>query len=182
MMIAMQYSFTLPADYDMGIIERRIAENGHLLDGFPGLIFKTYLYARRDDTATGSAENLYAPFYLWQDAESMHRFLLSAGFQGVAKAFGWPQVRVYPVLSARISEDVTGVVFARREMTDIPPYSDLTPLSSGEASNGALIDVTAWDTTNWKKIRFTAGKNVQTGTGQHYRIGHISLPGGTAAG
>ena len=181
-MIAMQYSFTLPADYDMGIIERRIADNGHLLDGFPGLIFKTYLYARRDDTATGSAENLYAPFYLWQDAESMHRFLLSAGFQGVAKAFGWPQVRVYPVLSARISEDVAAAVFARREITDIPPYSDLTPLNHQEISGDVVIDVTAWDTTNWEKIRFTAGKAVQAGTGQHYRIGHISLPRGKPAG
>ena len=32
-MIAMQYTFTLPADYDMGIIEKRIADNGHLMDG-----------------------------------------------------------------------------------------------------------------------------------------------------
>jgi hypothetical protein len=46
-MLAMQYSFTFPADYDMAIIERRIAENGHRLDGFPGLLFKAYLYARR---------------------------------------------------------------------------------------------------------------------------------------
>jgi len=181
-MIAMQYSFTLPADYDMGIIERRVADNGHLLDGFPGLIFKTYLYARRDDTATGSAENLYAPFYLWQDAESMHRFLLSAGFQGVAKAFGWPQVRVYPVLFARISHDAAAAVFARRQITDITPYSDLTQLNTEETGDEALISVTAWDTTNWKKIRFAAGGNVQAGTGQHYRIGYISLPGEEAAG
>lgn len=29
-MIAMQYSFELPADYDMGIIRRWINNNGHL--------------------------------------------------------------------------------------------------------------------------------------------------------
>lgn len=39
-MIAMQYSFSLPADYDMSIIDRRIAEKGHLLDNFPNLKFK----------------------------------------------------------------------------------------------------------------------------------------------
>jgi hypothetical protein len=36
-MIAMQYSLVLPADYDMAIIGRRIAERGHLTDGLPGL-------------------------------------------------------------------------------------------------------------------------------------------------
>ena len=35
-MIAMQYSFVLPADYDMAIIDRRIREKGPLLDGFRG--------------------------------------------------------------------------------------------------------------------------------------------------
>ena len=39
-MIAMQYSFTLPADYDMSIVDRRIRDKGPLLDGFPNLGFK----------------------------------------------------------------------------------------------------------------------------------------------
>lgn len=29
-MLAMQYSFTLPADYDMAIIRRRISDNGQI--------------------------------------------------------------------------------------------------------------------------------------------------------
>ena len=37
-MIVMQYRFTLPADYDMAVIETRIRENGAKLDGFPGLL------------------------------------------------------------------------------------------------------------------------------------------------
>jgi Domain of unknown function (DUF4865) len=40
-MIAMQYNFTLPADYDMSVIDRRIADKGPLLDGFPGFKFKS---------------------------------------------------------------------------------------------------------------------------------------------
>ena len=31
-MIATQYRFPLPADYDMAIIDRRIADRGHLTD------------------------------------------------------------------------------------------------------------------------------------------------------
>ncbi|MGO6908064.1 DUF4865 family protein, partial [Rhizobium ruizarguesonis] len=46
-MITMQYSFTLPADYDMSIIDRRIRDKGPLLDGFPNLGFKAYLSARK---------------------------------------------------------------------------------------------------------------------------------------
>jgi hypothetical protein len=30
-MIAMQYSFVLPADYDMSIVERHVQEKGHVL-------------------------------------------------------------------------------------------------------------------------------------------------------
>ena len=48
-MIAMQYSLTLPADYDMAIIDRRIRDKGALLDGFPRLRFKAYLSARKQD-------------------------------------------------------------------------------------------------------------------------------------
>ncbi|MGV8927770.1 MAG: DUF4865 family protein [Ewingella sp.] len=174
-MIAMQYSFTLPADYDMGIIEKRITDNGHLLDGYPGLIFKTYLYARRDDLQTDSAENLYAPFYLWHDAESLNHFLISAGFQNVVKAFGWPQVRTYPVVAARLSDNITGAIFATREISDIAPFNDLSQLV-GEPIADALIDIVAWDTANWKKIHFTAGKKIIASHGQHYRIKHISTP------
>lgn len=179
-MIAMQYSFTLPADYDMGIIEKRIADNGYRTDGFAGLIFKTYLYARRNCLQTGSAENIYAPFYLWQDVSDMNRFISGAGFQGVAGAFGWPQIRVYPVLAAKMSNDVAQAVYAKREITDIAPFSDLAPLAE-ENINDRLIDVTAWDTTNWKKIHFTAGRNPLAGGGQNYRIGHISLSGAVKA-
>jgi hypothetical protein len=89
-MIAMQYSFTLPADYDMSIIDRRIRENDHKLDGFPDLRFKAYLSDRRSEL--GSRENLYAPFYLWERPQGMDAFLSGPGFKAVSNAFGWPRV------------------------------------------------------------------------------------------
>jgi hypothetical protein len=60
-MIAMQYSFTLPADYDMSIIDRRIRDKGPLLDNFPNLRLKAYLTARTGDEETASRENLSPP-------------------------------------------------------------------------------------------------------------------------
>jgi len=51
-MIVMQYRFTLPADYDMAIVEKRIAQNGARLNGFAGLLFKAFLVSRREDAHT----------------------------------------------------------------------------------------------------------------------------------
>jgi hypothetical protein len=50
--LAMQYRFALPADYDMAIVERRIAEKGPALDGWPGLRAKalSFRLPRRDAT------------------------------------------------------------------------------------------------------------------------------------
>jgi hypothetical protein len=46
-MLTMQYRIALPADYDMAIIRKRIADRGHLTDALPQLAFKAYLYADR---------------------------------------------------------------------------------------------------------------------------------------
>ncbi len=44
-MLATPYRFTLPADDDTAIIERRIADKGAMLDGFPGQAFNAHLRA-----------------------------------------------------------------------------------------------------------------------------------------
>lgn len=101
-MIAMQYSFTLPADYDMSIVDRRIRDKGPLLDGFPNLGFKAYLSARKGEF--GSHDNVYAPFYLWQRPEGATDFLCGPGFEALTGAFGWPQVMTWIVSQAEIRQ------------------------------------------------------------------------------
>ncbi|MFJ7908709.1 DUF4865 family protein [Kitasatospora sp. NPDC096204] len=90
-MHAMQYEITLPADYDMGVIRRRVADKGHLLDAHPGLGLKVYLVRERG--RHGSPVNQYAPFYLWHTAEGMNGFLGGPGFRGLSADFGRPAVR-----------------------------------------------------------------------------------------
>jgi len=91
-MYAMQYRITLPADYEMDIIRRRVATRGSALDAFDGLGLKAYLVR---DRANGSPINQYAPFYLWADAAGMRRFLWGgAGFGGIVADFGRPAVRL----------------------------------------------------------------------------------------
>ena len=79
-MLAMQYSFTLPADYDISVIREWIATNGHLIDGFPLLVSKAFLYASRDQGRSYACENFYSPFYLWESTEGMNNFLVSSSF------------------------------------------------------------------------------------------------------
>ena len=46
----------------MALIEQRIASNGARLDGFPGLLFKAYLYSRQDDgTLPGQGRTAMPP-------------------------------------------------------------------------------------------------------------------------
>lgn len=192
-MIAMQYSIGLPADYDMGIIRRRIADKGHLLDDFDGLGFKAYLYADRADARLPSRDNLYAPFYLWRDAEAMQRFLCGGGFAALADAFGRPPVRHWQAWSAELAPDARGAVCASRELVDVPPGADLARWRNDEAvlarrdrDAGALAAVAALDPRDWSLVRFRlwdrdradlAGERVQM-----YAVGHVSMPGARAIG
>jgi hypothetical protein len=179
--LAMQYSFALPADYDMAIVERRIAEKGPALDGLPGLRAKAYLSARRD---RGSRENLYAPFYVWDEASATSGFLTGHGFAGVAGAFGWPQVRVWIVWRARLARDVEQARFASREIASIAPYAPLDALEAQENAaadeaieHGALAAVAGFEPTTWTCVRFRLWRaRPERREGETlYDVGHVSL-------
>jgi hypothetical protein len=186
-MIAMQYSFVLPADYDMTIVDRRIVEKGPLLDNFPGLKFKAYLTARRNGEAPRSQENLYAPFYVWNHGDGLNDFVCGDGFAGVAQAFGWPQVRTWIVWRAHLSKRIAQAAFATREILPIEPHVALSELRKRESqeagedveSGGALAAVAAFEPTTWTRVRFRlwGERPAQTGAGvQTYKVGHLSLP------
>lgn len=135
-MIAMQYSFTLPADYDMSIVDRRVKEKGHALDKHRPLAFKAYLIARKDDPVTRSQENVYAPFYLWHDCEGLRDFIGCAGFAGLVKSFGWPSVRAWPALiCAEQGDALSHARFASREIVSISAFSDLEALQRTECES-----------------------------------------------
>lgn len=186
-MIAMQYSFTLPADYDMGLVRKRIADKGPLLDRHPGLGFKAYLVADRANRALAARENLYAPFYLWADADPLQRFLGGAVFPGVAGAFGWPSIRTWPVWQAHLSAEARHARFATRETAAIAPFSDLAGLQKdeGEAlerdvAQGAVAAVSAFEPTGWTSLRFRLWRDLPdlpaAPDRQFYAVGHVSQP------
>jgi len=182
-MIAMQYTFPLPADYDMGIIRQRIADFGHLMDNHPQLIMKAYLYALK---AEHGNDNRYAPFYLWNSNDGMSDFLTGNGFRGVSQAFGWPQVSHWlPWVVKMVPENLAKARYATQECQPIAAYSDLTLLRSQQQANPlALASIVAFDPAHWQLVSFhlwqqlPQQRNAQT---QCYAVGHISAPLDTAA-
>lgn len=186
-MIAMQYTIVLPAGYDMAIIRRRIADKGHLLDDFPGLAFKAWLHAARDDDALPGRDNLYAPFYLWRDSAGMSAFLNGAGFAALSHDFGRPVVRNWVPWQAELADDLRGAACATREIVALSDHADLAEWQRTEAeaarsamADGALAAVTACNPADWTLVRFRLWREVRVdfaGTGcQVYRVGRVSQP------
>ncbi|MEJ2631246.1 MAG: DUF4865 family protein [Acidihalobacter sp.] len=186
-MLAMQYGFVLPADYDMGVIRRRIAENGPLLDDFPHLVFKAYLSAEKNAAALPSRANLYAPFYLWGGSGGMSDFLCGNGFAGLVQAFGWPSVSTWAVWQAKLSPGLARASVATRELLHIPAYAALGELRERECAlalehfeAGALAAVSAFDPAAWTLVRFRLWDGVpdvpEGADIQLYAVGHVSAP------
>jgi hypothetical protein len=179
-MIAMQYSFTLPADYDMAIIDRRIVEKSGFTDNFPKLLFKAYLTARRGED---SVENLYAPFYVWRSGEGLSNFICGPGFEALTSSFGWPEVATWVVWRAEAAPEIVAAQYATRELLAIESYAPLADLrrresddAAADVAKGALGSVAAFEPTAWTRVRFRLwrDKPVAAGGVQIYHIGHIS--------
>ena len=185
-MIAMQYSIVLPADYDMSIIDRRIAEKGALTDGFPGLLFKAYLSTRKAGGQVPECENLYAPFYLWKSSEGMNSFLAGPGFAGLTQSFGWPSVKTWSVWHAELSSRLPSTRFATRESIAIAPYTKLGELQAAESMRakelvthrGAVAAVAGFDPTHWSMVYFALWDDLPPKQERQgvpiYSVGHIS--------
>jgi len=157
-MIAMQYGFTFPADYNMDIIRQRIATRGAALDGFPGLRFKCYLFTARDSGNTQF--NRYAPFYLWADSAGMHAFLSSRGFAGLVADFGRPKVRIWSIADVCQTDSLRGARWATIRQQSIKeqdafPAACNTPEQETEGGLSPLARVRGFDPGEWTTLDFS---------------------------
>jgi heme-degrading monooxygenase HmoA len=179
-MIAMQYGFVLPADYDMALVRERIATKGPLLDDLPGLVFKAYLHAE-------TPEKTYAPFYLWRDEEAMHGFLNGPAFAGVARAFGWPSVQTWTPWHATVGGGIRSARIATRSSAAIAPHAALAERREQEQAyarqalaQGALAVVIGFEPVTWTITRLALWRDeaaAETPATQRYHVGHVSAPG-----
>jgi len=165
-MIAMQYVFTLPADYDMGRIVDRVATRGGAFDEFPGLLFKAFLMSEAG--REGAVANRYAPFYVWRSPEALSGFLAHAGFAAVVASFGRPQVRTW--LPLKIIAPTGPVRTLDLVEETVAEGTDIAALIAQEPA----ADVVGLDPTGWRllRVRFDA-----PGVSAHrFRVLHVSQP------
>ncbi len=157
-MNVMQYEIVLPADYDMGTIERRVATRAGATDDFPGLGLKAYAVRRRG--RFGSALNAYAPFYFWADPAGMVRFL-QGPFRAIVDDFGRPAVRHWVALARHRGPGATSTpVLATRESSTLA--ADLAPagaiaehVRTPALGAGVHSQVVGLDPSRWEVVRFT---------------------------
>jgi hypothetical protein len=183
-MHAMQYEVTLPADYDMEIIRRRVATRGHLLDEWEGLGFKTFLMRARG--VHGSPVNQYAPFYLWNTLAGMNAFLWGGPFQGIADDFGRPSVRQWTGLAyaegGAADSPARLAVRRRQQVPDGVPLTGVMADATRETerlagADGAVLAAAAVDTSRWELVHFSLWEHdVPEAEGDVFEVLHMSAP------
>jgi hypothetical protein len=185
-MYAMQYEITLPADYDMAIINERVATRGSTLDDRAGLGLKAYLTRMRG--RAGSQVNQYAPFYLWTDISAMGHFLWGGGgFAGIIASFGRPRVMHWTGVAFE-----TGSSFAE---TPLAATRDIQTLAADDDADAAVAravhethtraqlsgvhsTAVAVDPSSWRVVHFTLWDHRDDPgvDGERYDVLHLSAP------
>lgn len=193
-MYASQYELTLPADHDMRIIRRRVADTAYLLDDRVGLGLKAYLIRERGE---GSPVNQYAPLYLWNDTGAMARFLLGGGgFERVIRSFGRPGVHHWTGVAAVAGPARAATPrAASRLVSPLPagPDPDDTGLDlvarvereTGDLSRFARRDgvhtaALAVDPYHWRLVRLVLWERAVPSdeeATERYEVLHLSAPG-----
>lgn len=202
-MYAKQYEITLPADYDMGIIRKRVADHGHLLDDRAGLGLKAYVIRERG--VHGSPVNQYAPFYLWNDTAAMAAFLVGGGgFQGIIRDFGRPAVHHWTGIACQAGPaQGTAPKAASRRLTALPAASGTDGSGTGDLvrreidalrelarQDGVHTAALAFDPRHWQLMRFVLWRDAASeengdpqGLGgggpaatERYEVLHLSAP------
>lgn len=191
----MQYEITLPADYDMGIIRKRVAAGGHALDDRAGLGLKAYVIRERG--TSGSPVNQYAPFYLWNDTGAMSRFLVGGGgFQNIVRDFGRPAVHHWAGIACHAGPARTAPPrAASRRLAPLPADADpdgtgsgLSALIEREAEQlrqlsrheGVHTAALAFDPHHWQLLRFVLWADASApdeSATERYEVLHLSAPG-----
>lgn len=170
-MIIMQYRFELADDYDMALIEQRIAAKGRLFDHHPGLLFKSWLYSRHDQPLQPVTRNCYAPLYVWESSEAMNEFLTGPLFAGAVNSFGRPDIRCWLALRTPDVALVSSAKYLSITTRILSPESDIShPPISGQLAG--------WDVSRWELLNVTLS-DIPQPQADNFHIGYVSY--GTSA-
>ena len=158
-MLAMQYSVRLPREYDFSKVQQRVRERRGLFEGLDGLVHKSYLFDPRN--------NVWAPFYVWENNAAARRFLLDGLFDGVVESFGRPRVRSWSVLNQDVASGAPEGRFAYCAIDQIGDDGNLAEIAEGAredhqrmmARPGIVSHLVALDAERWELVRFSLWAN-----------------------
>lgn len=145
-MIGMQYKVILPSNYDMGIIRKRVQDNGYKTDGFSGLHFKAYLITEKGKN--GNLYNSYAPLYIWNNPQGMNRFIFEGFYDNILESFGWQHIYIGVPFIMNLSKnfkesnflvEYAGNIHESKSLTDTPFLTINDYVKNAEKSVGDLL-------------------------------------------
>ncbi|CAM5680050.1 hypothetical protein SAVIM338S_07301 [Streptomyces avidinii] len=142
-MLTAHYSITLPADYDMTGIARRVADRSDPWDRRAGLLMKAFCVSEAGtgtdtDTGTGTeGHNSYAPFYIWADPAEFGSFLTGPEYAGLCSAFGPVPVRTGVVLQQHLGTG--GASYLLSESEPLGPLTDLRATARAEEARHRAV-------------------------------------------
>ncbi|MGY3777915.1 DUF4865 family protein [Isobaculum melis] len=171
-MIGMQYNITLPNDYDMKIIRKRIQHNGAKTDGFPDLLFKAYLlmdYPQRKE---------YAPLYLWKSNEGMNQFIFNGFYDNILHSFGWQQINIAIPYKVELSNTFTKAKYVLVIEQEMPQVFDMNQLDFPYSDPHCLGRVLVYNPDKWRYVAFyfyQAIPETMEGKGSIYELVHLSM-------
>ncbi|WP_024832039.1 DUF4865 family protein [Ruminiclostridium josui] len=177
-MISSQYKITLPGNYDMNIIKKRVKDNGHKTDGFDGLKFKFYLITEKG--VNNCIQNSYSPLYFWKDCEGLNKFLFEGFYDNILDSFGWQNVNIGVPLVDETTEKVKDTSFIFEVIGDIEPKESLKNFKKKIRDKIPKIDAEYIITYNPEKWRYHVYyfvndlEKVKTEKGVTFTILHIS--------
>lgn len=160
-MLAMQYSISLPTDYDMRSIRDPVAKRGPTYDMLGHLGFKAFLITEKGERWK-SGEQLCAILHL-AGATRHARFLV---WRQVQRAYRvcWPASRkVWAIIDVGAGNSSQRPTYATHELVHLAPRSILYALRSAElAAQRETLQLplvharaVAFDPSTWTLVRLT---------------------------
>jgi hypothetical protein len=179
-MRSLYYPITLPDEFDMRAIERRVRDRAVAFEGVEALALKAFLVT---STAQGAPRNLYAPFYVWDHAAAMAEFLGGPLFHAVTESFGRPQAFDRQVLQFNIAcRDFSPRVATIEEIAVDPkrPIIDAywdesaahrrTLIRAGLYAAATVLDVASWTIHRIGLWRSTTDASRSSANAQHLSV------------
>ncbi|MCR0327359.1 DUF4865 family protein [[Clostridium] innocuum] len=173
-MIAMQYRIMLPNSYDMQLIRKRVADNGHKTDGFPNLICKAYLMKESSNSYSGKE---YSPLYIWNRSEGMNKFLFDGFYDNILKSFGWQSIQTGIVLHCELTSAFTSFCYVSLIEYTLSPKQHMNRIPFSMETDEQTGKILIYNPTQWTISEYYFYKKYpkETKNAIVYEILHLSV-------